>query len=73
MWNFLLQAGNPEIGVGLGTGGLGLAGVIFYFYRQDRAETAKRYEELAGNFRKIVEDNTAAVTSLRDALALRAA
>lgn len=45
---------------------IGLAGVIFFFYRQDRLASEGRYEKLAHEFRQIVENNTAAFTRLRD-------
>ena len=50
-----------------GLGGV-LAGLMFYFYRRDRQDSEKRYERLAVGFRQIVEDNTAALTSLKDYL-----
>jgi hypothetical protein len=52
---------------GLGVGGV-LAGIMFYFYRQDRRHSEDRFEELGKDFRAIVEANTAAMVSLRDSL-----
>lgn len=60
----------------LGGGGMGLAGVMFYFYRQDRKASEEAYRQdrkasedamtkIAGEFRAIVEGNTRAITALK--------
>jgi hypothetical protein len=51
----------------LGVGGV-LAGVMFYFYRQDRLESEKRMGEIIKDFRGIIEANTAAMTGLQKAI-----
>lgn len=48
----------------VGGGGVGLAGVIFYFYRQDRKASEDAMTKMASEFRQIVEANTRAITSL---------
>lgn len=64
----LFQA-TPELPWFIQQGGaLGLAGVLAYFYRQDRRENEKRWSELAGTLMEVVRDNTTAVTSLKDAI-----
>lgn len=56
-----------------------MAGLILYLWNRDRVACDKRYEALveasdkryeclAQDFRKIVQENTAAVVSLREAL-----
>jgi len=50
-----------------GVGGV-LAGIMFFFYRQDRQASEKQFQELGLNFRTIIEKNTEAVTSLRAAI-----
>lgn len=77
----LLQSTSiPDLGIGVGAGGL--AGVVFYFYRQDRkanetrlseiqAENAKRMDGVLSDFRSIIEANTKAMTALTDQLASR--
>lgn len=52
-----------------------LALVIFYFYRQDRKDSveaylrlATRFDELGGEFKSIVKDNTEALTVLSTAI-----
>lgn len=51
----------------------GLAGLVLYFWRQDRRDRAEekkaeavRFEGVAKDFRTIVQDNTAAMTRLGD-------
>lgn len=62
----------------LGVGGV-LAGIMFYFYRRDRKDSGERfatltkdygdrYEKLAQDFRTIVQDNTAALTRVVEAI-----
>lgn len=51
----------------LGIGGV-LAGVMFYFYRRDREASEKRFDELAKDFRAIIQSNTEAMTALREAI-----
>jgi len=53
----------------------GVAAAVLYFWRQDRADRAKereaedmRHGAIASEFRSIVQENTAAITSLREAL-----
>jgi hypothetical protein len=48
---------------GLGIGGV-LASVMFYFYRQDRKSSEESIKTFAGEFRQVVENNTAAMTKL---------
>ena len=70
LFALILQgATSPELApfAGLGIGG-GLAAFMFYFYRQDRKHSEDRFAELGAEFRGIVEANTAALTSLKDAL-----
>jgi hypothetical protein len=68
-WALILQAATdsfpslPIVGIGGGVGAL-----IFFYYRQDRKESERRYAELSRDFRKIVEDNTRALTSLQEAI-----
>ena len=73
----LIQAqAEPSLtGYGVSTG---IAGLVIYLWRQDRKDrdverTAQeaRYSELAADFRKIVQENTAAITSLKDTLMAR--
>lgn len=52
------------IGTGAGIGGLGLAGVIFYFYRQEREKSAALTERAF----QALEANTAAMTKLTAAI-----
>lgn len=51
----------------LGVGGA-LAGVMFVFYRQDRRSSEERLNGIIKDFRHIIESNTAAMTSLREAM-----
>lgn len=62
----LLQGGSAQdvIGTGAGIGGLGLAGAIFYFYRQERANS----QSLTQRAFDVIEANTAAVTKVAAAL-----
>jgi hypothetical protein len=46
-----------------GVGGV-LAGILFWFYRQDRKDAEQKYGALALDFRSIVEANTRAITKL---------
>ena len=46
--------------IATGPGGI-MAAIIFYFYRQDRIASEIRFQELAKDFRAIVENNTAAL------------
>ncbi len=64
----LMEATNtfPEIGT-LGVGG-GIAALIFYFYRQDRIANEKRFEQLAADFRAVIQQNTASSQALVDAI-----
>jgi hypothetical protein len=55
----------PGISEGLPTG---LAAWVFWCWRQDKRDDAKRYEQLAQDYRAIVEQNTQAMTSLHDLL-----
>jgi hypothetical protein len=72
-----LQTGSgtsiPEYGVSTG-----IAGFVIYLWRQDRKDRdierklqEQRYQTLAEDFRRIVQDNTAAITSLKDSLLQR--
>ena len=56
----------------------GIAAVVLYFWRQDRSDREKerdaqeaRHSALASDFRAIVQENTAAIVALRDALGAR--
>lgn len=49
----------------LGGGGMGLAGLMFYFYRQDRKASEDSLTKIASEFRGIVEGNTRAITALK--------
>lgn len=49
----------------LGGGGMGLAGLMFYFYRQDRKASEDSLTKIASEFREIVEGNTRAITALK--------
>jgi hypothetical protein len=53
----------------------GLVALVLWFWRQDRTdrsterlELAKQYAALATDFRRIVQENTNALVSLRDAI-----
>jgi hypothetical protein len=73
---FLLQASAtiiPEYGIPTG-----VAGLVLWFWRQDRSDRMrereaqeKRHHELAEDFRRIVQDNTRAITLLTDMVAAR--
>jgi hypothetical protein len=71
---FLQAQGTPSLTeYGVSTG---IAGFVIYLWRQDRKDRDVerkaqdvRYSELAADFRRIVQDNTAAITSLKDAMA----
>lgn len=66
--SLLAQAADPLGGWGaLGVGGV-LAGLMFHFYRKQEAANNARWEDRAGDFKTIIQENTAAITSLRDAL-----
>ena len=56
---------NPLASLGVG-GALG--GLIFHFYRKDREASEQRYSALALDFRKLITENTAALTHLSDAI-----
>ena len=47
-------------------GGGGVLGVLILAWRQERKEMQSRYEELAKDFRAIVQENTKAVAALTD-------
>jgi hypothetical protein len=51
----------------LGVGGV-LAMAMFYFYRLDRKASEERLNGVIKDFRSIIEANTAAMTSLREAV-----
>jgi hypothetical protein len=55
----------PETGISIGIGGTGLAGLIFYFYRQERIRSDTLTERVLG----VLEGNTVAMTRLTDAVA----
>ncbi len=61
---FLLQ-GSPELQplATLGVGGA-IAGLVLVFYRSDRKASEERYSALAMDNRRIVTENTAAITKL---------
>ncbi len=68
-WALLFQGAQdalPPLGA-LGAGGAAAA-LIFWFYRQDRKECEQRHADLSKDFRKIVEDNTRALTALQEAI-----
>lgn len=48
----------------LGGGGMGMAGLMFYFYRQDRKSAEDSMIKMGSEFRQIVEANTRAITAL---------
>ncbi len=50
-------------------GSVSLAGLIFFFYRQDRKDSEKRIAEANSEYRDIVTENTAAVTNNANATA----
>jgi hypothetical protein len=61
----------------LGVGGI-LAGILFYFYRNDRREWMERYERmsirfegLAKDFKIVVQDNTKAITIITERIGKR--
>lgn len=65
----LMQAASASdiavpIGTGAGIGGMSLAGVIFYFYRQERANN----QTLTERAFTALEANTAAMTKLTAAI-----
>lgn len=53
--------------ISMGPGGV-LAGVIFWFYRQDRKEMLARLLVYADDFKAIVQDNTKAIQSNTDCI-----
>lgn len=55
-----------QYGANFGIGGI-LAGIMFYFYRQDRQKS----EALAQNFKEIITNNTQAMTKLESAITSR--
>jgi len=61
-------AGGGDLGLpwngALGGGGVGLAGIMFYFYRQDRKAAEESMLRMGNEFRGIVEANTRAITTL---------
>jgi hypothetical protein len=59
--------GNPASWGALGVGGL-LAAGMFYFYREDRKRSEAAYAQMIADFRAIIEANTEAMTSLREAI-----
>ncbi len=61
---FLLQ-GSPELQplATLGVGGA-IASLVLVFYRWDRKASEDRYAVLALDFRKVITENTAAMTKL---------
>ena len=59
--------GNPASWSALGVGGL-LAAGMFYFYREDRKRSEAAYAQMIADFRAIIEANTEAMTSLREAI-----
>ena len=48
----------------LGGGGMGMAGLMFYFYRQDRKSAEESMIKMGSEFRQIVEGNTRVITEL---------
>lgn len=48
----------------LGGGGMGMAGLMFYFYRQDRKSAEDNMIKMGSEFRQIVEGNTRVITEL---------
>lgn len=48
----------------LGGGGITMAGLMFYFYRQDRKSAEDSMIKMGSEFRQIVEANTRAITAL---------
>lgn len=46
-----------------GAGGV-IAGIMIYFYRQDRKDSESRLTALGSEFRQVVEKNTEAITTL---------
>jgi hypothetical protein len=51
----------------LGVGGL-LAGVMFYFYRQDRKDSEARYAKIAEDFKQTIIESTRVTASVAEAL-----
>ena len=47
----------------LGVGGV-LAGMMFFFYRQDRKASEERHERLTLDHRSMIQENTQAMTRL---------
>jgi hypothetical protein len=43
---------------------MGMAGLMFYFYRQDRKSAEDSMIKMGSEFRQIVEANTRAITAL---------
>lgn len=66
----LLQATPVDESLGMfgKLGSIGLAGMIFFFYRQDRKDSERRHSDLAIEYKEIVQENTAAVTKLTAAI-----
>jgi hypothetical protein len=57
----------PSAWPSLGVGGA-VAGVAFWAWRQDRRDSSKRFEDLAADFRAVVQENTKAITVLGELL-----
>ena len=54
----------------LGVGGI-LAGVMFFFYRQDRTASEARLAKIGDDFLEIVTGNTTAMVELTEAIRSR--
>ena len=70
----ILQAALGNEWASLGVGGI-LAGIMFYFYRLDRQQSEKRlesviarWEEMTGDFKATVQDNSHALSTLSEQL-----
>lgn len=71
LFSLLLQTADVPNGWGaLGVGGA-LAGVMFYFYREDRRVSETRMATILSDFRSIIEANTKAMTALEQAIEQR--
>lgn len=63
----LLQATEAPNWATLGIGGV-LAGIMFWFYRQDRERSEKRLGDVASDYKSTIQENTKAITRLNEKL-----
>lgn len=54
----------PEESLWAKLSSIGLAGLIFFFYRQDRKDSEVRYEAIAKEHMQLIRESTVALTTL---------